>query len=193
MRLRRAIATLRLFDEKVEKLLALRFVDEIRKQAGGAVMEYRQGKGWEAIFVGPSDETLDAVILTLRLFIQDNERISIRNIRRLYTESGLQAGLGDEFRKLADNLNAQLNAATNISIEEGKRLTYRDVLQIFIYGSHAHMTPRWHRVYQDLKTTPFFPILQNDLVIALAYLLRTLHEMSLLNRRAIEQFQERAA
>jgi hypothetical protein len=192
-RIRRAIDTLRLFEEKVEKLLALKFVNEIRQQSSGAIVEYRQGKGWDAIFVGPSDETLDAVILTLRLFMQDNERISVRNIRRLYMESGLTAGLRDEFCTVAEHLNAQLDSPTSISIKEGEHLTFRDVLQIFIYGSHAHTTPRWHQLYRDLKTTAFFPILQNDFVTTLAFMLRILHKMSLLNRRATDELGQRAA
>src|SRR5574341_324051 len=131
-RVRRAMDTLRLFDEKVEKLLALKFVNEIRQHAGGAIAEYRQGKGWDAIFVGPSDESLDAVILTLRFFIQNNERISLRNMRRLYMESDLTAEFREEFSRLAGHLNTQLDTATNISIKEGEQLTYREVLQILV-------------------------------------------------------------
>lgn len=163
-RIRQVIDTLHLFEDKVQKLLGLKFVSEIRDQAGGAIAEYKQGKGWDAIFVGPSEETLDAVILTLRLFIRDNERISVRNVRRLYMESGLPKELRDEFCRVADHLNAQLDTPTNMSIKEGERLTFREVLQIFVYGSNAHTTPRWHRLYRDLKTTPFFPVLQHDFV-----------------------------
>ncbi len=188
-RIRRAIATLRLFQEKVEKLLSLKFVDEIRREAGGAIVEYHHEKGWDSIFVGPSDETLDAVVLTLRLFMQDNERISVRNVRRLYMETDLSSSLKQEFQALGENLNAQLDRATNIAIEEAKHLTFREVLHIFVYGSHAHTTPKWHRLHSELKTTPFFPLLQNDFVIALAFSLRILYKMSLVNRRAIAELE----
>jgi hypothetical protein len=192
-RIRRAVATLRLFEEKVQKLVGLKFVKEIREQKGGAIVEYKQGIGWDSVFIGPDDETLDAVVLTLRLFMQDNERISVRNVRRLYMESGLPTELRQEFCEVADHLNAQLDTCTNISIKEGERLTFREVLYIFVYGSHAHTTPRWHRLYCDLKTTPFFPILQNDFVITIAFVLRILHKMSLLNQRATDELQQRAA
>jgi len=188
-RVKRAIDTLRLFQEKVEKLLSMKFVDELRRHSGGAIVDYRQGKGWDSVFVGPSEELQDAVILTLRLFMQDNERISIRNTRRLYMESVISSTLRADFAAGADHLNAQLDSHTNISIKEGEQLSYRDVLYIFVYGSHAHTTARWHRLYRDLKTTPFFPILQHDFVITLAFFLRILHKMSLLNKRAIAELE----
>lgn len=184
-----AIATLQFFNEKVAKLMDLKFVAEITTQPGGAIVQYDRGKGWDSVFVGPSDETVDPVVLTLRFFMQNNERTSIQNVRRLYDQYDTPSSLRTSFETLADNLNASLDQPTNVFVEVRQALTYRDVLNIFIYGSLTHANPRWNKTYTDLRTTPFFPILQNDFVTTLAYFIRILSQMSRVNEQLLKHLR----
>ena len=66
-----ALKTLELFDEKAAELLSSRFFAEVG--GGGAIVEFKKDSGWEAIHVGPDDESTRSLVLTLRLFMLNKD------------------------------------------------------------------------------------------------------------------------
>ena len=77
-----ALKTLQLFDEKADELPSPRFFDQAR--GGGAILEFTRDAGWEAAHVGPDEESTRALVLTLRLFMQNNDRLSLHRMAGLY-------------------------------------------------------------------------------------------------------------
>lgn len=179
------IDTLRLFNDKVEKL----FRGTFNTQAGqgvGAMLEWREGEGWESIHIGPNEESVDAIALTLRFFIQDNESTSLHNMAALYSRLTVACDLRKQWLELRQRLNDFLDSPTNIALEETKRLSHRQVLELFMYGSLSHANPTKARTMEMLSQTPMFPILQTDFVQVVTVIIRILERMRMINRDIIQ-------
>jgi hypothetical protein len=131
--------TLRLFNEKVEKLDRLNFTQFFRDNRVGFSVSVKEGE--QSVEVrGPPEEAIDAFILTLRFFVQDNEATSIRNIGQMYEDLPISDELKERFRDSRKSLNDFLDAKCNVSLH-GDELTNRDVFDVFLYGGLAHATP----------------------------------------------------
>ena len=78
-----------------------------------ASVRWARGEPWTGEYSGPDGEAVDAYILTLRMLIQDNEPISLRNMRRLYREERIAVSLADQFDEACAELNAFLDTATS--------------------------------------------------------------------------------
>ena len=82
------IKSLLLFNEKADKLERLSFIETIFKYDSGAsiTINKRDDGLYDLIQErrGPLEEAIDAFVLTMRFFIQDNEPISFRNLTKLY-------------------------------------------------------------------------------------------------------------
>ena len=76
---------LALFNEKVDRITSLSFFPKAK--GSGAIVEFRHDAGWKSMFVGPDEESFEALVLILRLFIQNNDSISLQKVRALYVSS----------------------------------------------------------------------------------------------------------
>jgi hypothetical protein len=126
------------------------------------------------------------------LFIQNNERISLRNIRAVYGRLRGNPQLAVAVTQHCAELNAFLDSATNLAIEEKRQLTYRDVLSIFLYGSYAHTAREKRRTFEAIRSTPFFPIFQACLVDALVRLARAVRAIRSVNEEALRATKQSA-
>lgn len=175
------IETLESFNDKVEELLRLSFSSQAR-QGIAAMLAWQEQRGWEAIHVGPNEESVKAVVLTMRFFIQNNEPISLHNMAKLYARLTVAQDLGLQCLKLRQRLNEFLDLSTNVGIEEGKLLTHRQVLDLFFYGWLAHSNdPEKARTMKFLRQTPMFPILQVDFTQILGTIMQIVRRMSIVN------------
>jgi hypothetical protein len=168
---------LELFNEKVEHLFSLSAVDYLRNWKPEAIVEFVRDHGWDSVFGGPSEEQTDAFVLTMRFFIQDNEPISLRNMRNRYPNIAVTPELVNDALVSIDELNAFLDQPTQIAIDENGPLTHRDVMDIFVYGSYAHSNRDFRKIYSELSTTPFFPIIQVDFQSVLISFIQTLAKL----------------
>lgn len=96
-----------------------------------------------------NDEEIKAFILTLRLFIQNNEKISLGNLSKIYACSLIDDEESLEFERLRGFINNYLDLSIALSKESlgmknsGKEyLTYRDLFESFVYGNYAHLNKR---------------------------------------------------
>lgn len=160
------LETLKLFNEKAEKLNGFkRFRESIHERQ----VEFHQSPetaGLGTITVqGPDDESRDACVLTIRLFIQKTEAISFPKMKKLYDnldtsqknknefnqisdeldrylDSGSPLVMSDETANpdmiLANDLNERLAELSNASLTSENRLTYREILDLIIYGDLSH-------------------------------------------------------
>jgi hypothetical protein len=147
------IETLRYFNEKVDKLANLsftRFVTENAISTPDLLVDAQ-------LFLDksvPSDESIDAFVLTLRLFLVNNEPISIGNVAKLYE----RLPVSDEKKALVqdcrDEFNRHLNSYSHLGIE-GKRLLQSEIFYVFLYGGLAHGNDRTRRAtFQRWRSDP---------------------------------------
>ncbi len=178
-------ALLVLFNEKVERLASLSFSG--RARGGEAIVAFQRDTGWDSVFVGPDEESIEALVLTVRLFMQNNDQLSLQKVRNLYASLPVSTELVADFSLQCEQLNRFLDSATNLSIEEGRQLTHRDILKIFVYGTYAHVTARYRTIFEGIRTTPFFPIFQAHLVAGVEVFLGCLVELKGVNTRALAE------
>src|SRR5215212_2112673 len=158
-----ALATLRLFNEKADKLGQLslnRRMLERDFQFGPIVGPERVVQGFH--FDGPDDEAIDAFVLTLRFFIQDNEPTSLRNMSCQFASLPIDPTLVARFEQERAAANALLDSSAFISID-GERLTCRRLVDTFVYGDRAHASPEKRENYRlwmsdDMVTGPYLLI-----------------------------------
>jgi len=89
---------LNLFNEKADKLRNSNFV-KASVENSGVSLSWQEGESFQITRTGPTEENVDAFVLTLRFFVQDNERSSFRNISKLYTDKAISEEHRSEFEK----------------------------------------------------------------------------------------------
>ena len=184
---------LALFNAKVDKLASNSFIAWMFRNRTTATVEMRQGVAAKAAYSGPPAESVEACVLTLRQFMQDNDPISVRNVARLYERSDLPDYLIQAFARTRADVNRYLDLETNISVEEGRKLTRRQVIDIFVYGGLAHSTEPHHTTFEQLRTTPMFAILQVDFVHGVSAFISGLQALADVNRAAISHLDSGGA
>ncbi len=88
---------LRLFNEKANELDGSRFAIALYDQQSGVIVEGGLTGPATAVFVGPDDDAIRAFVLTIRLFRQDRDGISIRALVETYGAEGVPQELRGEF------------------------------------------------------------------------------------------------
>ena len=182
------IRILERFNEKMDRLRERGFAEESR--GGGAIVRWEKGRGWDGIHVGPSEKTVEATILTLRFFIQNNESTALSNIAKMYADANIEAEISAQLFEIRDSLNSYLDAPSNLSISEEGPMTHRDILDLFIYGDLAHANNTTTEAnYRAIRQTAFFPLFQDDFTKTVQLLMSALIEVQQINCAAIDQLR----
>jgi hypothetical protein len=182
------IRILERFNEKVARLERLRL-----HEAGqtGAIVEWKKEIGWEGVHVGPPDESVEAVVLSLRFFLQNNEPTSLFNMNSLYQTLGVSPVLVAEFQDVRNTLNALLDRPTPLSIEENSHLTHRDIFEMFLWGDLSHANKEHEDRYQAISKTPFFPLFQSVFISVVRDFIQALRVIRNINRSALDELRSK--
>lgn len=190
----KALAALRLFHEKSEKLSRSGFMWSVQNEPLNFNIGWDRDIGTTSERTGPSQDLIDAAILTYRFFVLNNEQSSLRNMTRHF-DALHGAGLieDDTYRKwhdTRDKINVGLDLPTMYSTVttdlDGNQLgtenhTYRQIMDVIINGGLAHANnPEMVKVYKEWESyTVFFPMVQtlfidilSDVIIGLDWLRR---------------------
>lgn len=187
MDLNSAIKTLQLFNEKADKLEGLSFTKSLENS--GVTISGKLGQPVEAQRHGPSNESIDAFVLTMRFFLQDNETTSFRNIADLYGELPIDAQLVEKFNDARAKTNTALDKTTSIKLNNVE-LTYRAVYEVFLWGGLAHANSKKKAIYDSWAKNPILlPLLQNEFVYALGILLNMIFFTRAVNQAVLKQLQ----
>jgi hypothetical protein len=126
-----------LFTTKAEKLNGLQFLTALRSGKGSYKMQGRIGAPVEVTGDFATVDEVDAFVLTLRLFIQDNEPISLRRIGQLYQDTPELAQVAERVAELRAKMNKFLDADSPV-VWQKQQLPRRRILDVFFYGGLAH-------------------------------------------------------
>lgn len=189
-----AIDILNLFVEKVERLQSSSLIRTLLKNGSRLVFSWTDQSGiLRTTLSGPHTEQVDAFVLTIRLFMQDNDRISIRNAAKLHDSLPVSADLNKYFAMHRANLNQFLEGHSMIGID-GDRPTRREVLETVIYGHLSHLDQAKRQRYQAWMANPMAgSVIDFEFVGVLDMFLRTLVVMAEINRRAVAELVADAA
>lgn len=182
-----AISTLMLFNEKADKLAALTFVKGLENS--GVTISGKLGQPVQAQRFGPGDESIEAFVLTMRFFVQDNETISFRNMADLYAGLPVDPEIIKKFNDARTKTNSDLDKTSPIKLNN-QELTFRAIFEVFMWGGLAHANARKKIVYDSWTKNPIlFPLLQNEFIYALGILLNMIFFTRALNEAALRQLQ----
>lgn len=179
------IADLKLFNEKAAVLLGSSFADAMLRNESAFMFSWKAGESCEAVLVGAEGESVDAAFLTLRMFLQDNDRISIRNIAKIYSQEQELIAHRSEFNSLRARINAFLDRGNGVNFF-GKNYTNREVIELLLYGSKGHTNRAKEAELRSLLEAPIVSQLFLNLVnIAAALLIKGIAAIAEINNKAL--------
>ena len=179
------IKSLRLFNEKADKLMSLGFTKKIFGEKSG--FRFSAKKDGPVVFqrYGPESESIDAFVLTYRFFIQDNEKISFHNMSKIYDERAITRDKKNTFKNIRENINNFLNSNSIV-----KTYTYRKIQNVFIYGGLSHADENQKRIFDSWKKDQlWFGILENEFVGVLANILNAIQAIARLNLNVLKEIE----
>jgi hypothetical protein len=190
------IKSLNLFNEKARRLESLSFVEAVT-QGYGVTIAGDTDKGGTYKNQGPNDEAIDAFVLTFRFFIQDNEKISFRNMARIYQSHLIDEGYRNRFMEVRNDINSFLDSDTHINwkkvnkqgvLVDSEVLTHRRIMDIFIYGGLSHANEQKKREYDSLLSfKPSAVVCNYEFVRTICEILRAIVYVRQLNEQVMAQ------
>ena len=179
-----------LFNDKVNKLHKLSFKSELPNS--GFSISFNESSGVKSERRGPSEEAIDAFVLTFRFFIQNNEACSLRKLSEYYTAAKIKSECKEKYEKIRNGINVFLDGSLAIKISiNGEVLTCRKIIDAFIYGHLAHSNnPENVERYQAIKVSPAYPAIENEFVYILALILGELISIMELNNEVLALLDE---
>jgi hypothetical protein len=168
------IDSLELYLEKIDTLKELSYYDFVKKNK--VSVSYSQNVIEEGKFSinHPSIESLESFILTIRFFYQDNESCSIYNTYNNLLNLPASNDSILKYDKARNELNDFLDSVAVILNNES--ITYRNIIEVFIYGNLAHANNKKNRnTYKFWQDHPFtYEFRKTDFLGALNNILRFL-------------------
>lgn len=146
---------LELFVEKADRLDSLSFAESAAEV--GFSWTLVNGETEEFKTTGPDSEQIDAFVLTLRFFMQDNDHISFRWLANsVLDDPGLSNNWKEEFRKARQKLNDYLDQLPPIQIvvASASAPTRREILDTFVYGDLSHTNPKRRTTLKQWMSRP---------------------------------------
>ncbi len=183
---------LELFNEKAEKLEKLSFTKTIFEGKSGIHISGKVGEPLSVIRFGPDEEATSAFVLTFRFFIQDNERSSFNNIEKIYNYLDIDKEEKEIFRSIRKNLNDFLNSeSTGLQIEvDGKKLSNRHILDVFVYGGLAHANKKKKQEYDSWMRNPVLSqLIENEFISILGVVMKYIISTKNLNEKVIKEIE----
>ncbi|MBR0925182.1 hypothetical protein ABH973_002381 [Bradyrhizobium ottawaense] len=95
-----------------------------------------------------SQDEIDAFVLSYRVFTQDNDRFSIRNLSKIFAKDWMHPNARECFEDARAQLNGHLDSASTISFPEG-RISVRALVDTIIYGGLAHSNEEKSKIFDS--------------------------------------------
>jgi len=188
------IDALQLFNEKAEKLNRLSFIETVLNHNTGVTLSCKKQEDgfWEMqqLRKGPDEEAIDAFVLTIRFFIQDNEKSSFRNLASVYSNSLIDLKFRKEFDKIRNAINKFLDGNSGMGLNFlGEELNYRKIMELLIYGALSHANVENKKTYDMISQTPMKALVDDKFVTTLTMLHRAINDIKNLNKKVIKQIK----
>jgi len=149
---------LELFREKAKELEDSIFVRSIAtKKSLGTSLDWSRDGPMTTDREGPTEDEIRSSVLTIRLFRQDKDRISIRDTAKLIEALPIDQSIKDEYSQIRSDLNSFLDSQTSVGFDLGSGLiTRRFLFDTFLYGFYCHLEEEKQRRIYEWRDKPFF-------------------------------------
>ena len=182
-----------LFNDKAEKLNDNNFTKKITSEGFGVSFHAKKDEPVVVEKRLPIDEEIESFVLTIRLFIQDNEACSIRNLaNKTYSKLPDYRKEKTDFIEARDKLNLYLDSTDDsLSItDNGEILKRREIFDTIVYGGLAHANDEKKRKkYKEWMGHPILgPIYEGEFVLILSTILSFLLLFQEMNESLINDY-----
>lgn len=189
----KSLDSLKLFNEKSEKLFNSKFWKTYLRESTGISMRNLKDGMMTVTRQGPEQEEIEAFVLTMRFFIQPNEKSSFGNLVYTYKKLLISQEIKQEFSNAIHALNSYLDSSLPFRVTlYGETYTNRRIFETFIYGGLAHANPdkkklfyKWMEIEIDKQT------LTNAFVDVLIDIMGTIKFIWELNTKVICEIEAR--
>lgn len=148
---------LEVFVECVDDLLGSKYLEQARAGGLGSSISIMQGIGFVMGRSGPDRDHVKAVLLTIRLFCQNNEAVSLQNMDTLVQSLPVDQDLKERFAQSRKNFNDHLDHRPVFSYSAGIGAdTNGGIFDTFLYGEFAHFNPEKRRRYKTWESQAYF-------------------------------------
>lgn len=185
------LESLNLFNEKAEKLKSHNFTKKIINDGFGITISSKEDEPVNIETRFPTNESIEAFILTLRFFIQDNEKSSFRNLANVYSKLPSYRDEKRAFFNIRNELNDFLNSPDiNLKIKlNTKEFSNKEIFEIFIYGGLAHANKDKKKIYDEWMDNPMLkPITESMFINVMSGILQCILHAQELNDLLIIDF-----
>jgi hypothetical protein len=155
---------LTLFIEKSDLLQTGNFLQRIRSEGLNLNLKWDVDEGISIMHNSPEGEPLQALAITFRMFIQNNDSISFGKMSELLNDPEISQGWKDQFSDVRTKTNSLLDSPGDIALIVGETTyTLRQIIHVFLYGELAHSNAEKRAIYQEWKNNPIvFYFAQNN-------------------------------
>lgn len=170
---------LTIFIDSVDELLSSDFLQAVRDEGVSTSWTWSSGSGLSAQRTGPRRESVKALLLTVRLFCQNNEVTSLQNIssRLANLDADTETAIA-QFEKSRSNLNRFLDGKPAAEFQGVEASTNRIIFETFLYGEFAHYQLDKRRRLEKWACQPFFADLESQFDFILLNFVAALAAMS---------------
>lgn len=136
-----------------------------------------------------SQDEIDAFVLSYRVFTQDNDRLSISSIGKIYSRDWMPLNARECFEDARSQLNEHLDTAVTVKFPSGQ-MTVRTLVDIIIYGGLAHSNPRKARIFDSWEQSGFMGFMWADFMAYAREAIDTLKYLRGLSQNVIDIIHE---
>ena len=135
--------------------------------------------------VGPEGDEVNSALFTLRMFIQNNDRISIENISNIFQEEPELDSRKSNFEAVRLGLNGELEKKIGINYF-GDHFTYMEALKLYLY-SEGHTNRECTEKWKEISEVPFAATMyRNAINLAIALLVGNIEVLSNITQEALD-------
>jgi len=155
------IETLKSFNNKIDRLERSGFANRFIEETPEVMIKFKSvdfnslGDGnftlsgeMESWVENYNEDEIDAVVLTYRMLTQNNDRVSLSSIAKIYNSDWFPEEGTKQFNDAREKVNEYLDSVATVCFEEGKILI-RSIMDIIIYGGLAHSNVEKERIFNS--------------------------------------------
>ena len=193
------IETLKSFNTKIERLersgFAKRFDNEVPEVMAKfeSPIDFKNHENGNFTFGGKieswvpdyNEDEIDVVVLTYRVLTQNNDRISLASLSKIYNSDWFPEEGTQRFNEAREKVNEYLDSPATIYFDEGW-ITIRSLMEIIIYGGLAHTNLKKERIFNSWVSSGASGFFKVEFIAALKCMLSYFTYFKELNKVTIK-------
>jgi len=196
------LETLKSFNNRIDRLERSGFSNRFVEETPEVIIKFKSvdfknlGNGnftlsgeMESWVKNYNEDEIDAVVLTYRMLTQNNDRISLNSIAKIYNSVWFPEEGTKLFNDARTKVNEYLDSIATVCFEKGK-ITKRSIMDIIIYGGLAHSNIEKERIFNSWINSGASGVFQVEFITALKFMLFYFSYFKELNNSTIKMIEE---